>query len=66
MTPMHQNSNSFYKKVQNRSNEKIRNSQPTSLAITFSKHISQKNMPTKRKLSSGCKFVAIASSGEQK
>jgi hypothetical protein len=54
MTPLHQPSGNFFKKIYERSNEKIRNTQPTSLAVTFSKHISHKNMETKRKLSSGC------------
>ena len=54
MTPLHQPSGNFFKKIYERSNEKIRNTQPTSLAVTFSKHISHKNMQTKRKLSSGC------------
>jgi len=55
MTPMNGNTHSFYKKVSHGSNEKIVNSHAKSLAITFSNHISQKNMQTKRKLSSGCK-----------
>lgn len=54
MTPLHQPNGNYFKKIYERSNEKIRNTQPTSLAVTFSKHISQKNMETKRKLSSGC------------
>ena len=54
MTPLHQPCGNFFKKIYERSNEKIRNTRPTSLAVTFSKHISHKNMQTKRKVSSGC------------
>lgn len=54
MTPLHHPASNFFKKIYERSNEKIRNTQPTSLAVTFSKNISHKNMETKRKLSSGC------------
>jgi hypothetical protein len=36
------------------SNERIINAHAKSLAITFGNHVSQKNMQTKRKLSSGC------------
>jgi tetratricopeptide (TPR) repeat protein len=53
MTPLHQPTN-YFKKIYERSNDKIRHTQPTSLAVTFTKNISQKNMQTKRKLSSGC------------
>lgn len=56
MTPLH--STSIYKKLQQRSNEKIRNSQPSSI-VSFSKNISHKNMQTKRKLSSGCTSLTI-------
>lgn len=58
-TPMASNTNnhSFYKKMSHGSNERIVNSHGKSLAITFSSHISQKNMQTKRKLSSGCKHT---------
>ena len=55
MTPMNRNSNYYFHKINNRSNEKIRNTQPTtSLGISVSKNISQKNMKAKRKLSTGC------------
>ena len=51
-TPIH--TNSIYKKLQQRSNDKIRSSHPASLGASCSKIISSKNMQTKRKLSSGC------------
>lgn len=54
MTPINRHSNHLYYKINNKSNEKIRNTQPTSLGISFSKNISQKNMNAKRKLSTGC------------
>jgi hypothetical protein len=59
VTPLHHNTNNYFKKIYQKSNEKIRNTQPTSLGVTFSKNISQKNMQTKRKLSSGCRLFYI-------
>ena len=55
-TPTHIYS-SFHQRIQQRSNDKIRHSQPNSLGSSFAKNISQKNMKTKRKLSSGCKNI---------
>jgi hypothetical protein len=58
VTPTHIYS-SFHQRIQQRSNDKIRHSQPSSLGSSFAKNISQKNMKTKRKLSSGCKHVLM-------
>ena len=55
-TPSHANTPTFHRKAQFKSSEKNRQSQPSSFASSLSKHISQKNMKTKRKLSSGCTF----------
>jgi len=54
MTPMNRNSYNLYYKPNLKSNEKIRTTQPTSLALSFSKNISHKNINFKRKLSTGC------------
>ena len=59
MTPINRNSYQFFQKIKNKSNEKIRNTQPTSLGISFTKNISQKNMQAKRKLSTGCNNLII-------
>lgn len=56
-TPAYAQTPNIYKKIQIKNNDKIRQSQPSSFSSSLSKHISQKNMKTKRKLSSGCIFV---------
>ena len=53
-TPTYARTPSIHKKINLRSNEKTRPTNANSLASSLSKHISQKNMKTKRKLSSGC------------
>jgi hypothetical protein len=59
MTPSHHNTTNIYKRLQERSYEKVRNSQPTSISGPFIKNVSQKIIPTKRKLSSGCRLSII-------
>ena len=60
-TPTHNIYSSIHHRIQQRSNDKIRHSQPNSLGSSFAKNISQKNMKTKRKLSSGCSYHIMQS-----